>query len=71
MKMSYKFIVLAENGSIADVLPELKTMTSKVYDYCLGKSHIITTNHACLPIWYDQPPEVAEGVVAELTMSRA
>ena len=67
----YKFIVLAENGSIADALPELKTMTSKVYDYCLGKSHIITTNHACLPIWYDQPPEVAEGVVAELTMSRA
>ena len=67
----YKFIVLAENGNIQDTLPELKTVTSKVYDYCLGKSQVITTNHACLPIWYDQPPEVAEQVVNELEMSLA
>jgi dTDP-4-amino-4,6-dideoxygalactose transaminase len=67
----YKFIVLAENGNVHDTLPELKTTTSKVYDYCLGKSHIITTNHACLPIWYDQPPEVAQQVVDELEMSFA
>ena len=67
----YKFIVLSANGSIEDALPELKTMTSKVYDYCLGRSHTITTNHACLPIWYDQPPEVAKGVVEELELSRA
>lgn len=67
----YKFIVLAENGNIEDSLPELKTVTSKVYDYCLGKSHTITTNHACLPIWYDQPDDVAEQVVNELEMSLA
>jgi len=67
----YKFIVIAENGNVQDMLPELKTMTSKVYDYCLGKSHIITTNHACLPIWYDQSVEVAKRVVNELEMSLA
>jgi len=67
----YKFIVLAEDGDVKDSLPHLKTMTSKVYDYCLGKTHIITTNHACLPIWYGQPPEVASGVVRELELSRA
>ena len=65
----YKFIVLAENGNLQEFLPELKTMTSKVYDYCLGASQIITTNHACLPIWYDQSPEIAEQVVSELEMS--
>ena len=67
----YKFIVLAESGNVGDALPSLKTVTSKVYDYCLGNSQIITTNHACLPIWYDQPPEVAGQVVKELELSRA
>lgn len=67
----YKFIVLAESGNVRDALPDLKTVTSKVYDYCLGRSRIITTNHACLPIWYDQTPEVAKRVVVELESSRA
>jgi perosamine synthetase len=64
----YKFIVLAQNGSIAAALPHLKTVTSPVYDYCLGDSTEITTNHACLPIWYGQPIELTNTVVAELEM---
>ena len=62
----YKFIVLSKAGNIAEYLPELKTTTSKVYDYCLGSTFAITTNHACLPIWYGQTSDVAEKVVDEL-----
>jgi perosamine synthetase len=62
----YKFIVLSKGGDIAADLPKLKTMTSKVYDYYLGDTQVITTNHACLPIWYDQPAELTAQVVEEL-----
>ncbi len=65
----YKFIVLSKQGHIAEDLPNLKTVTSMVYDYCLGNTKIITTNHACLPIWYDQPPELTERVIKELRES--
>jgi len=67
----YKFIVLAENGNIKDTLPKLETVTSKVYDYCLGNTKSITTNHACLPIWYGQPLDVTLKVLKELEMSCA
>jgi dTDP-4-amino-4,6-dideoxygalactose transaminase len=65
----YKFIVLAKNEHIDETLPSLETVTSKVYDYCLGNTHAITTNHACLPIWYAQPDEMTDKVVAELKKS--
>lgn len=65
----YKFIVLSEQGDISVDLPNLQTTTSKVYDYCLGNTRVITTNHACLPIWYDQSQDVAEKVIKELKAS--
>jgi len=64
----YKFIVIDKNGNISAALPHLKTVTSPVYDYCLGDSTEISTNHACLPIWYGQPIELTQKVVAELEM---
>jgi dTDP-4-amino-4,6-dideoxygalactose transaminase len=65
----YKFIVLSKQGDISVDLPNLKTTTSKVYDYCLGNTKVITTNHACLPIWYGQSPDVTEKVIRELKES--
>jgi|GEM_PF-1202969 len=62
----YKFIVLSKAGNISEYLPKLKTTTSKVYDYCLGSTYIITTNHACLPIWYGQSNDITMKVVNEL-----
>lgn len=61
----YKYILLSE-GNIHDDLPKLQTMTSKVYDYCLGNSTQIINCHACLPIWYDLAPEATEEVIEEL-----
>ena len=66
----YKFIVYNENKAINEFLPALKTKTSAVYDYALGSSKIITTNHACLPIWYDQEPAITSRVIGELYESR-
>ena len=65
----YKFIVFSERGDVSVDLPNLKTTTSKVYDYCLGNTKVITTNHACLPIWYGQSPDVTEKVIKELKES--
>ena len=65
----YKFIVYNNEKPISEFLPKLQTTTSKVYDYCLGNTKVITTNHACLPIWYGQSPDVAEKVVKELEES--
>lgn len=62
----YKFIILSKRGDISADVPNLQTTTSKVYDYCLGNTRVITTNHACLPIWYGQSPDVTEKVVKEL-----
>jgi len=65
----YKFIILSKQGDISAEMSHLQTTTSKVYDYCLGNTKVITTNHACLPIWYGQSPDVAEKVVKELEES--
>ena len=62
----YKFIVLSSGGDISGDLPKLRTTTSRVYDYCLGNTRAITTNHACLPIWYNQSRVVTDRVVEEL-----
>ncbi len=65
----YKFIVLSKKGDISADLPHLRTTTSKVYDYSLGNTKVITTNHACLPIWYGQPQDLTEKVVQELQLN--
>lgn len=65
----YKFIVYNENKPINEYLPTLKTKTSAVYDYSLGKSRLITTHHACLPIWYGQEFNITESVIQELYAS--
>lgn len=59
----YKFIIL---GDIAE-FARLRTKTSPVYDYALGRSTDVCRNHLCLPIWYGQPAEVTDRVIAELT----
>jgi perosamine synthetase len=66
----YKFIIYNENKPISEYLPALKTKTSGVYDYALGNSKLITTHHACLPIWYGQENEITEKVIRELHASR-
>jgi dTDP-4-amino-4,6-dideoxygalactose transaminase len=66
----YKFVVYNETKPINEYLPTLKTKTSGVYDYSLGNSKLITTHHACLPIWYGQENEVTEKVISELYTSR-
>lgn len=58
----YKFIILGGPAAF----PNLKTTTSPVYDYALGRSTEICRGHRCLPIWYGQPDEVTQKVVAEL-----
>ena len=66
----YKFIIYNEEQPISEYLTTLKTKTSGVYDYSLGNSKLITTHHACLPIWYGQENEITEKVVNELYASR-
>jgi dTDP-4-amino-4,6-dideoxygalactose transaminase len=66
----YKFIVYNEKEPIREYLSTLKTKTSGVYDYALGDSKLITTHHACLPIWYGQENEITEKVISELYASR-
>ena len=66
----YKFVIFNENKPISEYLPVLKTKTSPVYDYALGNSKIITTHHACLPIWYGQESEVTKKAIEELYASR-
>jgi len=63
----YKFIVYSKRKPIAELLPNLKTKTSAVYDYCLGvPNDNITIKHACLPIWYGQSLDVTKKVIKEL-----
>jgi dTDP-4-amino-4,6-dideoxygalactose transaminase len=62
----YKFIIYTPEGPITEVLPELKTKTSPVYDYDIGISNSVAHYHACLPIWYGQEFSVTEEVLKEL-----
>lgn len=66
----YKYLLLSD-GNIHEDLPQLKTTTSKVYDYCLGESTAIINCHACLPIWYDLPDETVDQVILELRASKS
>lgn len=62
----YKFILLDEKCDVANTFNGIKTKTSPVYDYALGSSIDIATNHICLPIWYNQDEEVTSKAISEL-----
>jgi len=66
----YKFIIISPDENISKLLPKIKTTTSKVYDYALGKSNQIPLKHLCLPIWYDLEESVSDKVVSELKASK-
>ena len=66
----YKFTVISPNENISELLPKVKTTTSKVYDYALGKSKHIPSKHLCLPIWFDLEESISDKVVSELKNSR-
>ena len=62
----YKFTIISPNNEIAKVYPNIKTTTSKVYDYALGKNKEIPLKHLCLPIWYNQDKSLTDKVLVEL-----
>ena len=66
----YKFTVISPNKNISELLPKVKTTTSKVYDYALGKSKEIPSRHLCLPIWFDLEESISDQVVSELKISK-
>ena len=62
----YKFTIISPNNEIAKVYPNIKSTTSKVYDYALGKNKDIPLKHLCLPIWYNQDKSLIDKVLVEL-----
>lgn len=65
----YKFTLISPNKKISELLPKIKTTTSKVYDYALGNSKLIPSRHLCLPIWFELEESVSDKVVRELKAS--
>ena len=62
----YKFTIISPNKKISDLLPKIKTTTSKVYDYSLGRSKDIPDKHLCLPIWFELEDSISDAVVDEI-----
>jgi perosamine synthetase len=62
----YKFILLDPKCDVSNTFKNITTKTSPVYDYVLGRSEKLATNHICLPIWYDQDDEMTNKVIKEL-----
>lgn len=65
----YKFTIISPDNVISDLLPKIKTTTSKVYDYSLGKSKEIPLKHLCLPIWYRLEDKISDKAVQEIKES--
>ncbi len=65
----YKFTIISPDKAISDLLPKLKTTTSKVYDYSLGNSKEIPSKHICLPIWYRLEDSILNKAIKELKES--
>ena len=65
----YKFVLISPNKKISEFLRKLRTTTSAVYDYALGRSKMITSRHVCLPVWYGLEEGVSNAVVNELQNS--
>ncbi len=66
----YKFTIISREINILNSLSEIKTTTSKVYDYALGNSKNIPNQHLCLPIWFGLEEEVSDKVVKEIKKSK-
>ncbi len=66
----YKFTVISPNKNINELLPKVKTTTSKVYDYSLGNSKEIPLKHLCLPIWFDLEESISDKVISEIKASK-
>ena len=65
----YKFTIISPDKAISDLLPKLKTTTSKVYDYSLGNSKEIPLKHLCLPIWYRLEDNISDKAIEEIKES--
>ena len=65
----YKFTIISPEKNVSDLLPKIKTTTSKVYDYSLGKSKEIPIKHLCLPIWFDLEENISDNVIKEIKES--
>ena len=65
----YKFTIISPDKKISELLPKLKTTTSKVYDYSLGNSKEIPKKHLCLPIWFELEENVSDKVIKEIKES--
>ena len=66
----YKFTVISPSKSISELLPNVKTTTSKIYDYTLGNSKQIPSKHLCLPIWFDLEESISDKAASELKSSK-
>ena len=63
----YKFILLSRSKLPDSDFMQIKTRTSPVYDYALGRDLVeFSKRHICLPIWYNLEDEVVESVLSEL-----
>lgn len=62
----YKFIVYDNNNLVSELYPNLKTLTSPVYDYAINSKNSVAGHHICLPIWYKQEIEITNKVVQEI-----
>ena len=62
----YKFTIISSKNKVNHEYPRIKTTTSKVYDYALGRSNKIPKQHLCLPIWYDLDKFTIDRVIEEL-----
>ena len=62
----YKFIVFSKNKLVSELYPNLKTLTSPVYDYAINSNNSVAGYHICLPIWYGQESEITEKVIKEI-----
>ena len=63
----YKFILLSRSKSPDSDFMQIKTRTSPVYDYALGRDLVeFAKRHICLPIWYNLEDQVVESVLSEL-----
>ena len=65
----YKFTIISHDKNISDLLPKIKTTTSKVYEYSLGNSKEIPKKHLCLPIWFGLEENISDKVVKEIQES--
>ena len=65
----YKFTIFSPDKNINDLLPKVKTTTSKIYDYSLGNSKEIPKRHICLPVWFELEDTISDKVINEIKES--